>query len=189
MAPRNLLVALVAVATAALVVGTAIERNSGEAGHQDSATRVAPASGETGASGETHTGAGDESAAAHATESTGAASKAAGEKPHAELRPLGVDIEAWPFVAIAAVASLAFALSAWLRPRLTPLLALVAVAMLAFAALDVREVVHQLDIDKSGLAVLASGIAALHALAAAVAAAMTSRARRPHSGRPGTMPA
>jgi hypothetical protein len=78
------------------------------------------------------------------------------------------------------------AAAAWLRPTAAPPLVVVAVAMLAFAALDVREVVHQLDIDKSGLAVLAGAIAALHAAAGVVAAALTSRAWRPHTGPPGT---
>jgi hypothetical protein len=34
-----------------------------------------------------------------------------------ELRPLGIDIEAVPFVALAAVASVGLAVEAWLRPR------------------------------------------------------------------------
>ena len=38
-------------------------------------------------------------------------------------------------------------------------LALTAVIMLAFTALDVREVVHQVDVNEDGLAVLAAGIA------------------------------
>jgi hypothetical protein len=61
-----------------------------------------------------------------------------------------------------------------------------AVAMLAFAALDVREVVHQLDINKDGLAALAAIIGLLHAAAAVVAATMTSRAWHPDAGSHGT---
>ena len=165
---RALLVGLIVVATAAFVAGTAIERNSsGESGHHDEA--VTAASGETGA---THSEGGGESAATHAAESTGTSTTTT-EKPHAELRPLGLDVEAWPFVTLAAAVSLGLAALAWLRPRAVPLLALVAVAMLAFAALDVREVVHQLDIDESALAVKAGAIAALHGAAAVVA--MVSR--------------
>jgi hypothetical protein len=66
------------------------------------------------------------------------------------------------------------------------------VAMLAFAALDVREVFHQGDINESGLAVLAGAVAALHLAAAAVAAAMASRSRdstAPATGPAGTMSA
>jgi hypothetical protein len=67
-----------------------------------------------------------------------------------------------------------------------PLLALVAVTMLAFEALDVREVVHQFDIDKDGLAVLAAVIAGLHGGAAVVAVTLASRARHSGAGSPGT---
>src|SRR5204863_10063408 len=85
-----------------------------------------------------------------------------------EFKPFGVDIEAVPFIVLAAVASFALAVAAWLRPRVIPLLALVAVAMLAFAVLDVREIVHQADESNTGLAVLAAVIALLHLAAAAV---------------------
>ena len=44
--------------------------------------------------------------------------------------------------------------------------------MVAFAVLDVREVVHQLDEDNGGLALLAGVVAALHLGAAAVALAL-----------------
>ena len=64
----------------------------------------------------------------------------------------------------------------WLRPGSRPLLALVVLAMVAFAVLDVREVVHQLDEDNGGLALLAAAVAALHLGVAAVAVAL---ARRP----------
>jgi hypothetical protein len=97
-----------------------------------------------------------------------------------------IDIEAWPFVALAAVASLSFAAAAWLRSGAATLLALVAAAMLAFAALDVREVVHQLDIDTRRLAVLARAIATLRAAAAAAAGTLASRARRPDTAPPRT---
>jgi hypothetical protein len=186
MGARGLLVALIVAATAAFVVGTAIERNStGESGHNE-ATTTAPVSKEAGTSTETKSEAGGESPAAHANESAKAPSESGGEASHAELRPLGIDIEAWPFVALAALASLGLALAAWLRPQLAPLLGLVAVAMLAFAALDVREVVHQFDIDKDGLAVLAAVIAGLHGGAAVVAATLASRARHQGAGAPGT---
>ena len=41
--------------------------------------------------------------------------------------------------------------------------------MVVFAVVDVREVFHQLDEDKDGLALLAALVAALHLAAAAVA--------------------
>jgi hypothetical protein len=60
-------------------------------------------------------------------------------------------------------------------PHSAALLALVALAMLAFAALDVREVTHQLDEDRAGVAILAAGVAILHLAAAALAAAQAGR--------------
>jgi hypothetical protein len=112
-----------------------------------------------------------ESAAHRAAETTH-------KETHTELKPLGVDIEAAPFVALAAVTSLALALGAWLRPRWLLLLVVIVGAMLVFCALDVREVFHQSDENKTGLAVLAGFVALLHLGAVAVAAAMGSEARR-----------
>jgi hypothetical protein len=169
---RVVLLALVLAATAAFVVGVAVERASGEAGHHDTASPAAPGKGA--AAGEAHAESGGESQAAHAA--GGAA---------AELRPLGINVEAWPFVIAAVLASLALAAAGWLHPQTPALLAAVAMAMLAFAALDIREVAHQLDIDKDGVAVLAGAVAALHLAAALVAAAMASRGWRRHDGAPG----
>lgn len=164
---RALLVALIVAATATFVVGVSIERGD-EAAHHDAA-------GEATAPSDEHQQPGGE-ADEHA-EGESADALPSVEEPHAELRPLGIDVEAWPFVAAAALASLALAAGAWLRPRSTALLTLVALAMLAFAVLDVREVLHQADIDESGLAILAGAVAALHLAAAFVAAAMASRSR------------
>ena len=92
MGARGLLVALIVAATAAFVVGTAIERNStGESGHNE-ATTAAPVSKEAGTSKETQSEAGGESPAAHANESAKPPSESGGEASHAELRPLGIDI-------------------------------------------------------------------------------------------------
>jgi Flp pilus assembly protein TadB len=97
---------------------------------------------------------------------------------HAELKPLGIDIEAAPFVALAAAASLLLALGAWLRPRWLLLLVTIAGAMLVFAALDVREVFHQSDESKTGLAVLAGFVALFHLGAGVVAGLMGRDTRR-----------
>jgi Flp pilus assembly protein TadB len=96
---------------------------------------------------------------------------------HAELKPLGIDIESAPFIALAAAASLLLALGAWLRPRWVLLLVGIALAMLVFAALDVREVFHQSDESRTGLAVLAGFVALLHLGAAAVAGSMGRKPR------------
>ena len=184
MRARGLLVALIVLATAGFVVGTAIERNGGEAAHHEAA--AGPSAREAGES---------EAARSEGDERSGRA-QAAALPGHAEsgeagreLRPLGVDIEAWPFVALAAIASLGLALAAWLRPRDAALLGVVAVAMLVFAALDVREILHQLDEDRTGLALLAAGVALLHFCAGALAAALVVRARgrRAPPGRAATM--
>jgi hypothetical protein len=101
-----------------------------------------------------------ESAAAHAAEG-------AGKNTHAELKPLGTDIEAVPFVILAALVSLGLAAAAWTHP-VSLLLLVVAGTMLAFAALDVREVFHQNDEGQTGLAVLVGVVAALHLTAGEV---------------------
>ena len=159
---RSLLVVLIVVATALFVVGVGVERDDGRA-HHDAAGEVAH----------------------EAAEQPGAeeAAHMEGVAAEEELRPLGIDIEAWPFVAAAALLSLALAIAAWLRPRLVPLLAAVGLAMLAFAVLDVREVFHQADIEASGLAILAAVIAALHLTAAAVAARMSATPEPGHRRR------
>ncbi len=64
--------------------------------------------------------------------------------------------------------SLLLALAGWLRPG-AALLAVIGVAMLAFGVLDLREIVHQIDEHKAGLAVLAGIVAALHLAAGGVA--------------------
>jgi hypothetical protein len=173
MSLRGLLVALVVAATAAFVVGVALERGS-KSDHHDTAAPGAPAGEATGEGGEAG-GAGGAGEGAHDQAEAGASKTA--ETSAEELRPLGIDVEAWPFVALAAVASLALAAAAALRPQSVPLLTLLAVALLAFAVLDVREVAHQLDEKRTDLAVLAGAVALLHLAAAAVACVMVSRAR------------
>jgi hypothetical protein len=126
---------------------------------------------------------------AHHDESAEVAPAESADETHAELRPLGADIEAWPFVALAAVASLALAAAAWLNPQRAALLTLVAAVMLAGAALDIREVFHQVDVDEGALAVVAAAVAALHVSAAVVAGVMSSQSRRAPGAPPGTMAA
>jgi hypothetical protein len=181
---RSLVVALIVVATGAFIVGTAIERNTGEKHHGEQSSVASPArdGGERGAhkesGGEGHAGhageAGTEGGAHHAE----GGGEAAGKESHEELKPLGIDIEAAPFVALAAAASLALALAAWLRPRSVLLLVAIAAAMLVFGALDVREVFHQSDESRTSLAVLAGLVAVLHVGAAAVAGVMGRQAGR-----------
>ena len=79
---------------------------------------------------------------------------------------LGIDVESTPLVVLAVVVSLALAGGVWFRPDLGPLLVVIGAAMIVFAALDVREVFHQLDEDRGGLALFAGVVAVRHASAA-----------------------
>ena len=151
------LAALLVAATAAFVVGVSVERSQGES-HAEPGTAVEGEAGEAGHE------SGEE---AHAE--TGGAEHA--DEDGGETF-LGIDYEAVPFVVLAAMFSLALVLAVWARPESGPLLAFVAVAMIAFAVLDAREVVHQLDEDNGGLALLAGVVAALHLGVAGVAIAI-----------------
>jgi hypothetical protein len=172
---RALLAALIVTATAAFVVGTTLERNNQHT--ESAATLKGEGAAATGESASHRRAEGlppettRESPATHAAEG-------GAKHTHAELKPLGVDIEAVPFVVVAALASLGLAAAAWARPRWLPLLLVVAATMLAFAALDVREIFHQNDEGQTGLAVLAAAVAALHVAAGTVAGLMARQAAR-----------
>jgi len=160
MSLRALLVAVITVATIAFVAGVSIERSSDDS-HSDQGTAA-----EAGESAEQRAAENETGAGSH-DEST------------EELKPLGVDLEATPFVALAVLASLALALAAWRRPRSPALLLAVAGVMLAFAVLDVREVFHQDDEGRTGLAILAGAVAPLHLTAAGIAGFMARGRRLP----------
>jgi hypothetical protein len=170
---RSLLGALVLAATVAFVLGTALERGSGESPASRRAERPASPRAES-------RGRIEGEAKTHAE---GGEARTEGGHSRSELRALGVDFEAAPFVALAAAASIALALAAWRRPSAAVLLALAA-AMLAFAALDVREVAHQLSENRTGLALLAGAVAVLHAAAAAVAGRLASALSATRGPRP-----
>ena len=191
MSLRAAIVGLIVLSTIGFVVGTTIERNT-----EDSHAESPAAAQSESTSGESSTEGGGESEAEHAAESAkqGEAThgdegaKAGGEETHGEFQPFGTNIEAVPFIVLAALASLALAAAVWTRPRSLLVLGVVAAAMLVFAALDVREVFHQIDESRTGLAVLAGVVAALH-LAAAAATALLARGDTQLTGRAGTMPA
>jgi hypothetical protein len=164
---RVVLIALLLAATAAFVVGVSIERSQGD-NHTEPTSAVKGEAGESREVG--HEDGAESGEEATADESGGSP----GEEKGAETF-LGIDHEAVPFIVLAAAFSLALAAAVWLRPASVPLLALVVVAMVAVAALDVREVVHQLDEDNGGLALLAGVVAALHLGVAAVALALARR--------------
>jgi len=179
MQSRALLVLLVVVATALFIVGVSVEKSSGDTHDEPSATAAEQGgAGETGEGSAGETGEAGEVGEAH-TEA------AAGEPSGSEDEALlGLDLEATGLVVLAAGLSLALAGAVWLRPEWGWLIAAVVVVMAAFAALDVREVFHQLDEDDSGLALLAGVVAALHLVAAGVAL----RIRRTPAPAPGAAP-
>jgi hypothetical protein len=97
-----------------------------------------------------------------------------------EERVLGLDLESPAPIAGALLLSAALAgLVLWRPDR--RVLVVIAIASGAFAVLDIAEVIHQLDEDRTGLATLAATIAAMHAAVAALAVWHTAPAS---SGQP-----
>jgi hypothetical protein len=163
-------------ATAVLVVGVALERDarthealrtSGEAApvrHAAQSGVFGSESGETGESTESGT-------------VSGAPPRGERVREESSERLLGVDPESTGVLLLAVAVSLLLAAAVW-RTGTPGVLALVAVVMAAFAALDVREVVHQIGESRTGLTLLAALVAALHLAAAALAARGALGARR-----------
>ena len=164
---RRTLVALLIASTALFAVGVRLERF-------ESDTHVEPASTEAAETGAELEGAHSESGEEAGDSHTETAAEAEGKNE----RVLGVDLESTPVIVIAVVASLTLGgLTASGLGRLPGVVLAVAAIALAWAALDVREVVHQLDESHAGIALVAIGVAALHLAAAAVSARLSERAR------------
>lgn len=154
--------ALLVAATILFVVGTTMERSQIETGaHQEANTVERPAE-EAGEHSEAEATEG-EAEAAEGTEQRGSA-RESGE----EL--LGINPESAGLTAVVAVLSLLLAALLVVRPG-TGLLVTVVVVGLVFAALDVREVLHQANESNAGLLVMALITGLLHLGVAAVAAA------------------
>lgn len=172
---RVALVTLIVLATGAFVVGVALERGA-EDSHQEASKATHAESTESGAAhketGEGEAAQKETGEAVHSGEGETGPARATEESSGGESDAtlLGVNLESIPLVILVALASLALAAAVWLRPHLGLLLGLVAAAMLVFAAVDVRELTHQLDESREGLALLVAVVAALHLAAAAVAA-------------------
>ena len=146
---------LMVLSAGAFVVGTTVERNQG---HSEPAAS------------ETHTDVGSE---AH---HEGGSEEGEGAKPRSEKSETiaGIDVESTPLIVLGALLLLALAGAALRWPRRE--VCLVAIAfLLGFAALDVRELAHQLYEDAGGVAALAGLTLALHLAAAAVAALAITR--------------
>jgi heme/copper-type cytochrome/quinol oxidase subunit 4 len=188
---RWTLVALLVASTALFAVGVIAERSDADAHSEVTGAEV----------GEHQEGAA-EPEGAHQEESEGTAAEAhetgggngAGDSHSDEDESLlGVDLEVTPLVALAVIVGLGLAaLAATRYGQLPGFLGLVAAIALIWAALDVREFLHLLDESRSGIAVVAITVAALHLAAAAVSGRLAVAGR--HIGgsspdRPGTMPA
>jgi hypothetical protein len=150
----TIIAALIAVATVLFAVGTTIERN------QRKTETIAQHAAE---------GGGGETAAHRAAEGPGEAPSAVSNPSTtaSSERILGIDPESPGLVIVAVIASLLLAVAVLRRPGDARLLLAVGLLMVAFAALDVREVVHQGNESRTGLAVLAGVVTALHLAAAA----------------------
>ena len=122
---RLLLAALLVASTVAFVIGVSIERSSDD-GHDEPAAATV----ESSESGDEHAGEGREEAVSE-TEEEGKRESAAEADGNEDESVLGVDVEATPFVVLAAAVSLGLALAVWLRPDWGLILGLVAAAMLA----------------------------------------------------------
>lgn len=146
---------LMVLSAAAFVVGTSVERSQR---HSEAAVS------------ETHT---DEGSEIH---HEGASEETEGAKPHSENSETiaGIDVEGTPLIVLGALLSLALAGAALRWPR-REVFAVATVVLLGFAALDVREVAHQLDESASGVAALAGLTLTLHLVAAAVAVLAITR--------------
>lgn len=158
----SVFVVLLLVSAAAFVIGVAVERNQGHAKTPTETTAT------TGSENGEHSGTGAEGK--HRDE-TATDEGTAGVESDESL--LGVDPESTGAVVGAVAASLLLAAAAWWRPARS-VLVVGALFCLAAAALDVREVLHQLDENRDGVAALAGLVTVLH-LAAAAAAALAAR--------------
>jgi hypothetical protein len=165
----RLLVALIVAATAAFVVGVALERHdrAGEPARSSAAPQQEMPT--------EHAREGEGGAAAEGAE--GARRHEAGESSETLL---GVNPESTALVAAAVAFSLVLALAVWRASGTWWALGVVALAMAAFGALDVREAVHQASESRPGLTVLASAVAALHLGAALLSAGAAAGAARAH---------
>jgi hypothetical protein len=180
---RLTLIALLLVSTAAFLVGVLAERSSDDK-HHDSAAVVqddaegshdeAAEASEAGDAEANEAAEGREGQHGEPSDKGEAAPRETGEH-HAEARLLGIDPESTPLLVIAVAAGLGFAALAASRMGTSrAFLVVVALAALVWAALDIREIAHQIDESRSGIAAIAAAVAALH-LAAAVVASFLAR--------------
>ncbi len=173
MTSRWLLPAMIVAAAALFAIGTTIERNQGD--HHDNATRGAAHS-EPAIKGET---AGEHAAepasGSGETTSTTTESGAGNAETGGESRIFGIDAESPALIALAVAVSLVLAGAVLRWPWRAWLLGLVGLAMLAFGVLDIREVAHQIDANRTGLTIVSGAVAVLHLAVATLSAGSLRR--------------
>jgi hypothetical protein len=152
---RWLLSALLLTGAALFAIGVATERNSDD--HHAEATSAHIESGAEGAKEE----------AAEQDEQAGTAAEERDEQAEEE-RLLRLDLESVPLVVAGVVVSVALAVDVWLR-RDRWLLWTAGGFAAVFAVLDVAELVHQIEENRTGIAIIAAIVAIMHAAGAAVA--------------------
>jgi hypothetical protein len=171
---RWTLVALLVASTVLFAAGVIAER-SGTDPHAEPA--AARATDETGGEAAEPEGAHDEGTESSATGSGEAAHAESAAEADESEQLLGVDVESTPLVVLAVLAGLTLAAVAATRfGAMRGFLLAVAVVALAWAALDVREVIHQLDESRTDVAVIAMAVTALHLAVAAISGRLASQA-------------
>jgi len=163
---RVALAVLLVVSAGLFALGTTIERRQG---HDDTAvTRHDDASvGENGERAEGETA--NESAERHESGN------------ETDETVLGINPESVPLTIAAVLASLLLAAAIW-RGSFRPFTAYaVLVFGLVFAAGDLRELVHQLDESRSGLAAIAGALALMHLAISALALLLVRSDRKPQA--------
>jgi hypothetical protein len=159
---RLVLAALLIVSGATFAVGSSIERPHTHESVQPS-TETSPTPSEGGG-----TEGSGEGAGASSGETAPPATESHAETVGSETL-FGINPESTGLVTVGVIVSLLLAAAVWYWGRRPVLLAAV-VFGIAFAALDVREAVHQAHESRTGLLILAIALAVLHGAVVAVAA-------------------
>jgi len=199
--PRLTAAGLLIASAALLAAGTGVERHSSSEPHaahpatsqaatsSDTAASATGPESTTAADGGEGDGDGDQGTDEHATPSRVAHAGRGDEDGGNEHgtsedseKLLGINPEATPLTVAAVTVSVLLAVALLIIG--SPMLAAgAALAMAAFTALDIREAIHQLNESRTGLAALATSVALLHVLAAAVALTVARSALvRPATG-------
>jgi hypothetical protein len=169
---RWALVALLVGSTLLFAVGVIAERSDSDTHADPASAHAVEAGGEAGEPEGAHEEAGEPG---KVEPEEGHAETKSGDTHSEDERVLGVDLESTPMIVLAVLAGLGVAaLTATGLGRLRGFILAVTVIALVWAALDVREVIHQLDESRTGIAVVAMTVAVLH-LAAAVVSGRVAR--------------